>query len=381
MPTQNLNNSTETLNNMTQKLNNKFHQNDHITPTGADTKVNKSLLHTTFLTLTFAPLMFLAACSDEPNSQPKSDSSTNTAATSSAVPVESIQLDLPTTPLEKQAFLGLVVPKVVEAAPCPFLSDETALATAKTSWVLKRRETSNERCYWSKNAGFSIKVTVEPLATAKPVRDRVYNLDSPPVLKNQPEPGNNAVVIYDTVWDKERPYAMAFEQDNKLVMIYVTGMSTDAERLTAAAMEVASKLSTAPTLNSQDENAGTFDMCRTWSESDIAAIIGAPVQTTMGSLDCKWETGTGENMKQIRVTIYSGKSYPWDNVLEQGASDVPGVGERGLMERKRKRSNMPGHVLLNALYGDMLVTTSVTDTIADHEAVALALSKNIDSRF
>ena len=86
-------------------------------------------------------------------------------------------------------------------------------------------------------------------------------------------------------------------------------------------------------------------------------------------------------MKQIRVMIYSGKSYPWESVISQGARDVPDLGERGIMEKKRKRTKMPGHVLLNALYEDKLVTVSVTDTIPDHEAVALALAKNIDKRF
>lgn len=343
---------------------------------------NISLIKITCRVLTFAGLIFIGACSDsEPTNQVDKALINSSTSSASAEPIKSVHLDLTSTPIDKKAYLGLIAPEVKVAAACPFLSDETALATVKTDWILKRRETSNERCYWSKNLGFSIKVTVEPLATAKPVRERAYNLESPPVLKDQPEPGNNAVILYDTVWDNERPYAIAFEQDNKLVMIYVTGMATDADRLTATAKEIANKLPNAPVLDAQQNNAGSFDVCTTWSESDIEAIIGTPVEVTLGNLDCKWETATGEDFKQIRVTIYDGRNYPWESLLEQGAVEIAGVGERGVMERKRKRANVPGYVLLNALYEERLVTIKTSETISDHEAVALALSKNIDARF
>ena len=325
--------------------------------------------------LALAGLLLLAACGDDESSK-----QTTEASVASPEPAKSMNLNLRSTPLDKEVYLGFVVPEVKEAAPCPFLSDEVALATVKTNWILKRRETSNEQCYWSKNLGFSIKVTVEPLATAKPVLSRAYNMDSPPVLKQQSAPGNNAVVLYDTTWDKEQAYAMAFEQNSKLVMIYVTGMSTDAERLSATAREVSDKLPTASIIESPLDKSDAFNMCTTWTESDIGEIIGTPVKATMGDLDCKWETGEGANLKQIRVTIYGGKTYPWDSVLESGATEVPDVGERGIMEKKRKKGSRPGHVLLNALYNEMLVTVSVTDTIADHKAVALALTKNIDER-
>ena len=332
-------------------------------------------------TLTFISCIFLAACGDEkPTNQVDTKPSENSASTASVQPITPANLDLLSTPLDKQAFLGLIEPKVKEAAPYPFLSDEAAIAAVKTRRTLKRRETSNESCYWSKNLGFSIKVTVEPLATAKPVRERAYNLETPPVLKNQPEPGNNAVVLYDTAWGKELAYAISFEQDDKLVMIYVTGMSTDATRLTAAAKEVASKLPTAPILEDPKDDADAFNMCATWKDSDIEAVIGAPVQGSRGTLDCKWETGTGMDLKQVRVMIYSGKYYPWDSLLAEGARDIPNIGERGLMERKRKKSKMPAHVSLKALYKGKLVSITVTDTIPNPEAIALALAKNIDNR-
>ncbi len=261
------------------------------------------------------------------------------------------------------------------------MSDETAQSAVKTNWELTRREVSNNSCYWSKNAGFSIKLTVEPLETATPIEQRSYNMDSPPVLKRQPEPGQNAHVLFDNTWGRELAYAISFEQDKKLIVIFVTGMNTTTERLVSAAKEVSTRLSNATLLAASPDNSGALDLCSTWSKSDIEAIIGSSVQITTGDLDCQWESGSNENLKQVRLTIYSGKHYPWDSLLEQGAVDITGLGERGLLERKRQKNNMPAHVLLNALYDEKLVTITTTDTIKDHEASALALALNIDKRF
>ena len=285
-----------------------------------------------------------------------------------------------TTSLNKQEFLGLTEPAEKVVAPCPFLSDEAATAVVNSSWELKRRETSNEQCYWSKNLGFSVKLTIEPLATAKPVAERAYNLDSPPILKSQAVPGNHATVLYDTVWDNERPYAISFEQDNKLVMIYVTGMSTDAELLTTAAKEVAAKLPTESIAASIQDEAVEFDMCSIWHESEMAALIGSPVNVTKGKLDCTWASGTGDSLKQINVMVSYGKGHTWDYLLEIGGVAVPGLGEGAMLNNMRKKPNRPGHVTLQALYDERLVNFTVTDSIADNDAVALALSKNIDSR-
>lgn len=328
--------------------------------------------------------LLVAACSNE---EPTSEKDTATIGkvekTTSTATVETelfAEVDLLSTSLEKSAFLGLKIPEVKEAVPCPYLSDEAATAVSSKDFQLKRRKTSNKRCYWSKNQGFSVELTVEPLATAKPIKDRVYNLESPPVLKDQPAPGSNAVVLYDTTWDKELAYAIAFEKDNQLVMLKVTGMPTDAALLTAAAEEVSNKLSTAAVITEQ-ASSGTFDMCATWAANDIEKIIGSAVNITSGNLDCKWEAAASEELKQIRVTIYSGKSYPWDSLLERGAREIPNLGERSLIETKRKKSKMPGHLLLNVLYEQTLVTITVTNNIPNYEALAVALAKNIDSRF
>lgn len=344
-----------------------------------------SLSRKTSRTVLFLCTLFLFACGEqETNNQadvsPANHLKTTTATTLDTTSVIPVDLNLNTRDIDKQTFLGLVIPEEIPAAPCPYLADESALVVVKTNWKLKRRETSNEVCYWSKNAGFSIKLTVEPLASAKPLSERAYNLDTPPVIINQPAPGNNAVVLYDTAWDKEQAYAIAFEQANKLVMLYVTGMNTDAARLTAAAKEVSSKLSSGATVATLPENAAAFDMCSIWSESEVADIIGMPVQTTSNKDDCEWETGSGDDLKQVRVGVYYGKNHTWDYLIELGAKDVPGVGESAMLDSIRKKPNMPAHVKLMALNSEKLVTVTVTQNIADYESVAVALSKNIDQR-
>ena len=335
-------------------------------------------------------LMCLTACGEtdqQTNSEQiniEQQTANQTANSNSAPIIEEDKISLSTTPIEKLAFLGISAPVAKEVSACPYLSDDTALATVDTDWVLKRRQSSSQGCLWSKNTGFSIKLTIEPLATAKPVQERAYNLDNPPVIKKQTAPGYKAVTLHDNTWDKERPYAMAFEQNNQLIVIYVTGMKTSVDRLMATATEVASKLANPNQQNSIKMTSNTlsdsFNMCSIWSQLEIEAVLGQPVKVTPGTLDCKWEVGQAERLKQIRVTIYSGKSYPWDELIARGEQAIDDIGERGLIETKRKRNNMPAHVLLNTLYQEKLVTITTTDTITDHMALALALSKNIDRR-
>ncbi len=335
--------------------------------------------------------MYLTACgeTEQLNSTVQLNSpqikTNNITNTEPELTIQPLDIDLSSSPIDKQVFLGLTEHKEKAVPPCPFLSDKTALATVETDWILKRRQSSDKHCLWSKNIGFSIKVTIEPLAIAKPAKERAYNLDSPPVIKNQNEPGANPVTLHDTTWGNERAYAMTFEQNNQLVVIYITGMKTSVERLINTAKEVAAKLTDPGVATTEykpnNDHSKLLNMCETWTEAEIEAIIGEPVQSTPGALDCKWETGSVENLKQIRVTIYSGKSYPWNELIERGEQIIKGIGERGLMETKRKRKNMPAHVLLNTLYQEKLVTITTTDTIANHKAVALTLSKNIDQRF
>jgi len=331
--------------------------------------------------ITLAMLVSLTACSDvEPLTDAQNVEPVAAVSATNDDQMKSIQLDLKSTSIDKMEFLGLKVPVIKEAAPCPYLSDQAALAAVKTNWTLKRRQTSIDECYWSKNLGFSIKLTVEPLGTAKPVREQVYNLEHPPVLKEQSAPGQNAVVLYDTAWGKERAYAVSFEQEKKLVMLYVTGLNTDANRLMAAALEVSSKLSSAAVLEQQSESV-EFNMCSTWNKSEIETIIGSPIRLNGSKDNCSWELGTGENLRQINIGIFYGKTYPWDSVISDGAIELNGIGERSVIIQQRKKGNKPGSVLLNTLYNERLVAVSVSDTIDNHKEIAIALSKNINKRF
>ena len=336
------------------------------------------LLNLTVRALAISGLMIVAACTDA--DQPNQSTSTETAATTTETPPVAAQLNLSTAAIDRAQFLGQVEPQIQEAAPCPYLSDEGAMAIIKSKRDLKRRNASNEQCYWSMNAGFSVKLTLEPLATAKPIEQRAYNMDSPPILKRQPAPGNNATVLYDTVWDNERPYAMSFEQGQQLVMLYVTGMATSAELLTAAAETVAANMLAGAVLEAQPAVSKAFNLCSIWSSDEMAAIIGAPVQMTSGKLACQWSSGAGDDLKQIDVNVSYGKNHSWDYLREMGGVDVPGIGESAMLNKMRKKSNRPGHVVLKALYADSLVNVSVTDNMADHNAVALALAKNIERR-
>ncbi|MFC3193382.1 hypothetical protein ACFODZ_03895 [Marinicella sediminis] len=339
----------------------------------------RHLLNIPVRVLAIGGFMFMAACSDADQS-----SQTSTAVPAKAIAESAIvaaQLDLSTTAINQPMFLGQVVPEVQAAMPCPFLSDEQAMAIIKSKRELKRRNTSNTQCYWSMNAGFSVKLTLEPLATAKPVQQRSYNMDSPPVLKPQAGPGNNATILYDTVWDKERAYAMSFEQGQQLVMIYVTGMATDAELLTTAAETVSAQMQAGASLEPQAERTDEFNMCSIWSETEIAAIIGSPVSASSGKLECKWSSESGDELTQIRVNVSYGKNHTWDYLREIGGVDVPGIGEGAMLNKMRKKGNRPGHVVVTTLYADSLVNVSVTDNIADFNGVAVALAENIGSRF
>ncbi len=337
------------------------------------------LLNLPVRALAIGGFMFIAACSDA--DQPNQTTPTTKASSTVEKPINTAQLNLSTAPISRPMFLGQIEPEIQAAAPCPFLSDEDAMAIIKSKRELKRRNTSNEQCYWSMNAGFSIKLTLEPLATAKPVQERSYNIDSPPVLKSQPGPGINASVLYDTVWDKEQPYAMSFEQGQQLVMLYVTGMATDAELLTTAPHIVSDHIRTGAAIVAQADATDEFNLCSTWTDTEIAAIIGSPLEVNAGKLECKWSSGSGDDLKQIGVNVSYGKNHTWDYLREIGGVDVAGIGEGAMLNKMRKKGNRPGHVVVKALYAESLVNVSVTDNIADFNGVAVALANNIGSRF
>lgn len=287
-----------------------------------------------------------------------------------------VALDLPSTPIDRALFLGLKKAEIAPVGPCPFLSDETALGTAKRSDKLVRRKVSNEECYWSQNLGFSVSVKVEPLADAKPLRDRAYNMDSPPIFDAQPGPGSNALILKDTVWDEEgRPYAMGFEQDGKLVTIYVTGLSTEPARLIATANEVATKLPTAPTIEAQPGQPETFDVCAVWSEATMTAVAGIPVTAVKQSGTCTWKAGD----TSISLGVFSSRDFPFDSLIaDRGAREIPDLGTRATVFHRNRN---PASVLDVTLGDQRMINIAVSDTVPSSEEVALALAKNVISRF
>lgn len=308
------------------------------------------------------------AMSGGAGSVPSSDSAKPTAA----------KLDLSAATIDRADFLGLNPPKVVEPEPCPFLSDETALKTAKRTEKLLRRNTSNTECYWSRNLGFSIKVSVEPLASAKPLKERAYNLDSPPIFQPQSGPGSNAIVLLDTVWDKAgRPYAMGFEQDNQLITVYVMGLSTDTERLVATANEVAAKLPKAPTVVDHVMNPQRFDLCSVWSQENISAAMGSAATSVKTDDACTWNA----NDASIAFGLFYGGSFPFDSLIEQGGQEIENLGVRAVVSKQRAKGSQPAASVLDVTLGDdKMINLKVSDSVPNSGSVAIALAQNLVDR-
>jgi len=349
---------------------------------------NKIIIAAAFATLG------LAACggesaTTEPDTQADpsgaQSAQANTSTGGSATdPVAAIAL--PTTPLNRDAVFGLISETVVETAPCPFLSDETAIATADTNRELLRREVSNEACRWSMNAGFSIRASVAPLATATPLKDRPYNMDIPPVLKDQPGPGDAAVILYDTAWDKELPYAMGFEQGDKLVEIFVTGMETDPARLTKTAMEIAEKLPTAPVIEPQfREVRPAQDFCQIWSKESLGAAIGVTAESDLrhapyGSAGCKWDSGYGDTAKTVILVRYKQGDTSLDRMIELGGETMPDLGDRAVILTRAGSDGYAGDSTIWVEVDDQQFSLIMTGTIADHPALVEDLMENLFSR-
>lgn len=341
-----------------------------------------------------AALTGVAACggdsSDSGTSGSAAPSTQQTAETASSAgevaPAPAPSVALPTTPLNRDALFGLIAETIVETAPCPFLSDSTAIATADTNYEMVRREVSNEECRWSKNAGFSIRVSVAPIATATPLKDRAYNLDTPPVLKEQAGPGANAVILYDTAWDKERPYAMGFEQGDKLVEIFVTGMETDPARLTATAEEVAAELPTAPTIEKQyREIKAALDFCTIWSDESLGSLFGITAEESLysapyGQAGCKWNSGYGANAKSVTVARYKQGDTKIDRILALGGQAIPGLGDRAVILTRPAEDGSPGDSAMWVDVEDQQFILIVPGTVEDHASVAQTLMENLFSR-
>jgi len=183
---------------------------------------------------------------------------------------------LATNMIDMDAALGRIPIEMIEIDPCPFLSDETAIAGVTTKFDFIRRSVANDECVWNYNIGFEINVRVSPLGDALPRADRTYNLEIPPVLQAQSGPGEDAVVFMDPTWDANapRPYAFGFTLGDQDVMISTVGVQTSPSQLRSVANEIAARLPTAPVIEPQILQAKeTYDPCQLWSASEVGAVF------------------------------------------------------------------------------------------------------------
>ncbi len=219
----------------------------------------------------------LAGCSDEAPAGSNGELSTGSADAAAAQSI-AVKADLATSPINLDDAFGRTPPTIVEPNPCPFLSDVTAIATARAgeSRPLARRSTSNELCRWSYNAGFSVAIRIGPVDESVPVDERRYNMGSDPVIDRQDGPGSNAVLLKDPTWDEKnpRPYAYGFELDGKSISIQVVGMATSLAQLRATADEIAAKLPAAPAVEpSRFQSIAAFDHCTVWETDSLKSLF------------------------------------------------------------------------------------------------------------
>lgn len=219
--------------------------------------------------------VMLGACGETASTDPAITSGTKSrsqvAAASGSAAV------LPTQAISADDAFGRTPPETVTPGPCPFLSDQTAISTARAnrSAPLSRKAVSNTECRWSYNAGFSVTVNVQPVNEATSPSERRYNLGSDPLIERHSGPGENAMLFKDDTWDTARPYAFGFEQNGKSVSIRVTGLQTSVDQLLATANEVASKLPVAPEVEpSRYEERPALSACSVWDERGLLGVFG-----------------------------------------------------------------------------------------------------------
>ncbi len=190
---------------------------------------------------------------------------------------EAVELGRAPISLETALSDQIVSPSMATDA-CPYLSDATAISTVRNSDDFQLRTASNSKCVWNRNIGFEIAVTVEAAASAKPIAQRLYNLDNPPIIAPQSGPGLNAAVALDPTWNERdpRPYAFGFNLDDRYVFIRTTGVRTSVEQLRKTADEIAAKLPSAPEVSGGVVAVppAAFDVCGIWSEAALRDLFG-----------------------------------------------------------------------------------------------------------
>lgn len=293
-----------------------------------------------------------------------------------------------TTPIPLDDASGKTPPVATETAPCPFLSDDTALSAIRTRQPLPRFSVSNTRCVWKRNAGFRLDVTIEPAASAKPFAERHYNMDRKTQVDAIPGPGTDAVVLSHTSWGKPIAYALGFKLADNAVFIRATGLRTTGEQLHQAAREIAQRLPNAAPIEAQQRlTRPAFDNCTTWTAQSLAGLLelpaSQPVRNESGNTYCSWLFGKkGSAGYPHRVGISYGRYSKgnWKKLQrKRGATLQDGFGKPVL---KHVIRDDYGHVVsLIAQLGKRQVSVSVTDRTGNaRDAEVAKLMDNVLAR-
>lgn len=275
---------------------------------------------------------------------------------------------------------------MIEIDPCPFVSDETIIATVQTDFEITRREVSNTACRWSYNAGFSINITVEDVTSATPISERRLNIGVDPVLVPQDGPGTNAAVLNDTAWDTPLPYAYSFEQGSKLVFMKYFGFKTDALIMRPAADEIARRMDSAADIQHQRRALSVpFEPCEIWARDDLrtAFNVGEHVIVETGARGvstCTWnmfEDGVS-GQRTVTFNIYKPQlgekqEYEYDSYVPYSTD-----GETHYLRQAPSDFGMYIHIITPRPEGVVHIT--VSDPNQDPTLIAKTLQQNLLSR-
>lgn len=273
-----------------------------------------------------------------------------------------------------------------EIAACPFVSDETIIASVQTDFEITRQEVSNTICQWAYNAGFTITVSVEDLAGARPVSERQLNTGHDPILVPQDGPGTNATVLNDTAWDTQLPFAYSFEQDGKLVFIQYFGFKTDLPLMRPAADEIATRMISSADIEPQTRELSVpFEACDVWTSDDIRAVFDAPSAESVapgarGLSTCTWnvfEDGVS-GQRTVAFNIYrpdtdEKQEYEYDSYVPYAAD-----GETHYLREASSDFGMYVHIITPRPEG--VVHTTVLDPNQDPTSTAKTFQQNLLGR-
>ncbi len=336
--------------------------------------------------------LLMAGCGDGASANAQgADASTATAAggTEGNTVASGSMTETPllTTPISFADAMGRTPPSIKETVPCPFLSDETARATATTEFEIVRRSVSNEHCVWNYNIGFAISARVELAADSRPFAERQYDMDAAPILDPQSSPGQNAVLLQDTVWGEPRPYGFGFDTGDKRVYLHITGMRTSLAQLQPAAEEIASKLPTAPQIELQyREEMGAYDLCSTWVAAGLLSLLdlpeGTPVWTTSSSTTCSFEMPVPEsptrNVITVGLSIFEEVPNAFEVFTQKGWSEVSGYDQNAVSQNSSDKFGTSTQI--RGFIEDGAVVVSINDKEGGHEATTRLLFDNVMGR-